>query len=603
MIKVTRRAGFSLFFMLPFSGTAAARMARRNNNADNLTPTAGEGRISGALGKPQATLSALRAANIADRVFLYDAALWTWTLGDYTGQMEDGSIVKADGAPLSAGAWVRQPAEGVTYKAAARGARVRPISSKLDETALSVMDFMTPAQANSVRQRQSTMDCTDAINTAFVHAQNTGRTVYFPDGVYLVGNLIFGTQSDTGGSSTPLGLQGQSKIGTVLRAKPGLTGTLLKSRSCAGVTFSDFTIETIGTSAQAWDCAWKAGAGPSTQNVIQNILVTGGTAPLHVDWNDLNDTYPTGVTVRVDDPTARSCGISAVQSGGLSAMHGCIWSGCYLRFGAQNGKLDTCWGHGIEFATGCLNYVEISACYIYANSTHGALLWSQSFSSYQSIRALTCTATQFITLVSNVPVYFNVNAYSTMRFTGCQWIGPTSRLLGKTSRTDSYSNVLVRIDGGAHTGHLILQDIPGFDIECEGFMNDSTGRMVTKTRSGTFIPVVRGGSGREKYAGGREIYGRYHRQGNLVFFKLRLQWSRYSGPLEKDSLQITGFPLEVEPLGASSVSIEYWGGSHTGQIRPTFSDGIVNFFSIDGSPVASSPDGDIILSGFYSVKA
>jgi hypothetical protein len=274
-----------------------------------------------------------------------------------------------------------------------------------------------------------------------------------------------------------------------------------------------------------------------------------------------------------------------------------------LRFGAQNGKIDTCWGHGIEFATGCLNYIEISACYIYANSTHGALLWSQSFASYQSIRALTCTATQFITLVSAVPAYFNINAYSAIRFIGCQWIGSTGNMFGKDCRTDSYSKVLVKIDGGAHTGNLILQDSSGFDIECEGFMNDSTGRMVTKTRSGIFTPIVRGGSRRVKYIGGREIYGRYHRQGNIIFFKLRIQWSRYTELVKTEPLQITGFPLEVDSLGASSVSIEYWGGNHPGEIRPTFSDGVVNLFSVDGSPVAMSSNGDIILSGFYSIKA
>lgn len=602
MTKITRRAGFSFLFMLPFSGVAASKMARRDSEDAPPTPSEAASRI---IANTQTSLASLRAAAITERVFLYDGTLWTWVNGDYTDLVDDNSVVKADGTSLATGAWVRQPAQGVTYRAAARAARARSVSNKLDETALSVMDFMTPTQENSVRQRLATVECTDAINAAFAHAQATGRTVYFPDGVYLVGNLIFGSQSETGGSATPLGLQGQSKIGTILRAKPGLTGTLLKSRSCAGVTFADFTIETTGTAAQAWDCAWRGGAGPSTQNIIKNILVTGGTAPLHVDWNDLNDTYPTGVTVRVADPAAKSCGISAVQSGGLNFMQGCIWSGCYLRFGAQNGKLDACWGHGIAFAMGCLNHVEISAGYIYSNPTHGSVLWSESKDAYQSVRALICTATQFITEVAPVQAYFDLSAYSMIKFTGCQWIGPTGPLLGSKSRSDSYANVLVKIEGGTHTGHLVLNDIPGFEIECEAFMNDATGRMVTKNRSGVFTPVIRGnGSKPNAYTTGSTTYGRYHRRGNIVVFKLRIQWSAHMAAGSRAHLQVGGLPLDYDVDGVDSVSLEYSGSTFTGlNIRPTLSGGVIAFYSADGDPVIIPAIGDIILSGTYSVRA
>lgn len=498
-----------------------------------------------------------------------------------------------------------QAAPSSTYTAAGPNAHRRLVSEKLDEFALSVMDFMTPDQAAAVRRRDGSVDCTDALNRAFEQARITGRTVYMPDGIYTVGNLIFGSQSVTGQSSSPMGLYGQSKIGTILRAQPGLTGTLLKSWSLAGVTFCDFTIETTGSAAQAWDCAWKAGAGPSTQNVIRNILVSGGSAKLHVDWNDLNDTYPTDVTVRVQDARATSCGISAVQSGGLAMLRGCIWSGCYLRFGAQNGKIDGCWGHGIEFAAGCLNHVEISAGYIYANPSHDGVLWSQSSNVQQSVRALICTATQFITVDSSVSAYFHLNACSMLKFSGCQWLGAAPRLLGSRCRSDSYATVLVKIEGGTHSGTLSVENVPGFDVECEGFVNDVTGRMVTKNRSGSFMPMIRGsGSKPGTYTKAPESYGRYVRSGNLVDFKLRISWSRHSAAGPRIQPLVTGLPLEPDAGGIDTVILEYAGGTFPGQmIRATLSGGTIAFFTMDGAPVALPPEGDLILSGRYSVKA
>ncbi len=497
-------------------------------------------------------------------------------------------------------------ADGATFRSAGMGAQRRRIADKLGELALSVMDFMTPQQAESVRARRGDVDVTDAINAAFEAATQAGRTVFMPDGLYIVGNLRFGTQGIKAASAAPLGLLGQSKLGTILRARPGLTGTLLDSRSLTGVIFSNFSIETIDTAALAWDCQWTPGVGPSTQNIIQNIMVTGGRAPVHVNLDNLNDTYPTGVTVRVNEGTMASCGISMVQSGGLSLLRECIWSNCYLRFGAQNGKIDGCWGHGIEFAAGCVNHVEISASYIYSNVSRGSVLWSQSYELFQSVRALVCTASQFITQSRPVPAYFDLNAYSILKFSGCQWIGPTAPLLGKRSRRDSYANVQVRIEGGTHTGHLVLNDVPGFEIECEAFVNDATGRAVTKDRSGTFAPVIQGsGSKPGAYRYGSGSYGRYQRRGNAVRFKLRIQWSGHSAATGANvHTQVTGLPLDYDSEGVDSVTLEYAGATFAGlNIRPTLSGGVIAFYTADGAPVTLPVAGDLILSGSYAVKA
>lgn len=86
------------------------------------------------------TLALLKAASITDKTSLYDGSLWTWTLGNYTGQADDVNIVKADSTALSTGAWVRQSSDKLTFKSARAGARVRNARDKMSDI-VSALDF------------------------------------------------------------------------------------------------------------------------------------------------------------------------------------------------------------------------------------------------------------------------------------------------------------------------------------------------------------------------------------------------------------------------------------------------------------------------------
>ena len=55
------------------------------------------------------TLASLKAASITDRKSDFDRSTWYWTTGNFTGKADDVTIVKADSAALSVGAWVRAP--------------------------------------------------------------------------------------------------------------------------------------------------------------------------------------------------------------------------------------------------------------------------------------------------------------------------------------------------------------------------------------------------------------------------------------------------------------------------------------------------------------
>lgn len=56
---------------------------------------------------------------------------FNWTLGNYTGQADDVNIIKADSTALSVGAWVRQKAEGVSFRLPGAGTSPATVASKL----------------------------------------------------------------------------------------------------------------------------------------------------------------------------------------------------------------------------------------------------------------------------------------------------------------------------------------------------------------------------------------------------------------------------------------------------------------------------------------
>ncbi len=501
----------------------------------------------------------------------------------------------------------------VGYKAPNANTLVRTVAAKLGDGPVSVMDYMTPAMIVDVRKGDGipTIDCAPAFNAAIMAAQNSGRTVYVPDGYYGIGTTIyFGVQNTAGQSNAPPGFIGQSKAGTTLKALPTLTGALLQSWSLAGTTFAHFHLNTEGSVAQAWDCRWRPNdpnrSGPSTQCTFFDILVSGtGTLAQRpnqfpvtpcVNMDDMNDSYPTNMTVRVNDPTHKGCSWSFVGSGGLMAMAGCIWTGGYLRWGAQNGHMDHCWGQGIEFAKGCLNTTVITAGYPYDNNTRKAVYWSESYESYQSIKSLTLVGGQIGTLNAD-SCYFDLNLYSKVKVIGSEFIGPAKTLLGPNTRTDSFANVLFEIDGGKHTGSLILNDVGGVISTASNFINDADGYAVTKDWRGTFTPVILGGSTASATLPA-STYGRWFRQGNRVDFKIRVAWSSHAG--SGSPARITGLPHRVDPASVDSVSIEYLGNTFPANSSATIAGNAITFYQ-DGGTFNVPAIGDVIISGHYTV--
>lgn len=308
------------------------------------------------------------------------------------------------------------------------------------------------------------------INRAFIDAAERQTGVYVPAGTYLVGALLFGTQNVTGGQSgAPQGLYGDGWT-TSFKAKPGFTGTVLQAWSTAGMEFSDFQVDGSDTAARCIDTDWKLGIGPSVQNRYTRVRVLGATGTV---WSaiDNNDCVFDQVVSLAAGPD--KCALDFVAPGGLGWLRDCIWNTGYLRFGVQNGAISNSWGAGIMFAQSCLNYVALNGCYLYGNSHLGGVLKSESFANFQSVHALKCTATQFIS--NGTTSYFNLNAYSVLDFDSCQWVGTATNMFGVNCRKDSYAKVKVLFRGGSLPDFLAVNQPAGFIIEQDGLIDENTG--------------------------------------------------------------------------------------------------------------------------------
>lgn len=496
-------------------------------------------------------------------------------------------------------------------------AELRRLKSKLLDNAVSVMDFMSPAEIADARSGVPALDVTHAFQTAFDRARERFRTVFIPDGKYLVGNLKFGTQNTLGQSISPIGLIGESKAGAILKALPGLSGTLLQSWSLSGITMRDFGIDTSGSTAVAWDCRWRPNdpnrAGPSTQCVIRDLLINvhdnftdGVTA--HVNFDDMNDTYPQGVTVRANDgiTSYTNCFISMVQSGGLSILRDSYWPGGFLRFGCQVGAIESSWGHGVEFADGCLNHVTYSNGYPYGNPNRKTVFWSKSKVANTGMKGLKIITTEMNSAVPSAGItsYFDLNLFGMLEIENSEFIGLAPNLFAAGMRGDGESPALCKIEGGTHIGLMSFADCPNgsrIEVECEGFRNSATGQMVTKNRGGTFEPIIRGATTIGTYARGNATYAKLVRTNNIANFKLRIDWTAHTAPGTESAI-VTGFPLERDLEGIEGATLEFSDPSFAGA-RASFSGNQISFYKPDNSLVMLPASGSVIISGFYSVKA
>lgn len=101
------------------------------------------------------TLLDFKASPVAEGTafLVQDAAVrdgvFFWTLGNFTGLADDYNIIKADSTALSAGAWVRQTAESVSFRQSGAGAVIRRAQDAMEGRFVSVLDFYQTGDGNN----------------------------------------------------------------------------------------------------------------------------------------------------------------------------------------------------------------------------------------------------------------------------------------------------------------------------------------------------------------------------------------------------------------------------------------------------------------------
>lgn len=169
-------------------------------------------------GNVAANLAALEIAPTTNTAMYYDGAWFSWTLGNFTAQAaaSPGDYIESDNAPLTTGAWVRQRAAKMQFVQAGTGAVFLSAQSKMRDF-ISVKDFgaiadgdphplserfatLAAAQAYypfvaSLSQQIDWAACQAAVNLFPMIGQDDpvdsltcGGTVYFPRGVYYLGD-------------------------------------------------------------------------------------------------------------------------------------------------------------------------------------------------------------------------------------------------------------------------------------------------------------------------------------------------------------------------------------------------------------------------------
>lgn len=240
----------------------------------------------------RATASLVGVPNIADGRF-------NWTPGDFTGQADDVSIVKADSTALTVGAWVRQQAEGIAY---GRSNILLPLDQSIPRT----LAYMAGVDQFTTSSQQSKLE------NAFADAAGDGlKLEAHPDANYRHdGPLPIGTSFDGKGAAftalsdgfNSLTLSGDGVVFRNFRHRGGASQRAPNGdnryNGLTGVGLSNFYIENVAIGS-----AGVNGSGVELGFASAGALFTGCTDGVVIGLRTANSKadaiHNTGGTSRV----------------------------------------------------------------------------------------------------------------------------------------------------------------------------------------------------------------------------------------------------------------------------------------------------------------
>lgn len=443
-------------------------------------------------------------------------------------------------------------------------------------------------------------DDTAAWNAVAEFARINNKVLYMPAGVYVGTQFVYGTQSVVGQSSAPLGIVGEG-WGTLFLSKSGSTVTLLAAKGIGGSLWRGFQLDGNGNNITLVDTSYGVVA-PSLHNKFEyiragNSVLSSANGSL---WNATNnndcDFYHI-VVVGSNPSVADQICLNLTASGGSNNLNDVYCANGYLKLGVQNGKITGGWVFGIMFAAGAVNNVNIVGTQFFENFTLKTHLVSESFSSFQSVGALTLQACWFIA-TGIVTKIADLNVYSRVLFDGCNIPASAAvNLLGPNTRSDSFAPVLVQLNGGQSSSSLTLNDVGSVIVEARQFNNTTTGHNFDKNWAGTSNLSVAGAT-----TAGTATYSSrvcsYIRQGNIVHYAARLTWTTATGT---GQLLITGFPFTNSIEGIASFG--YTGTTFITGVYARIAGSQLSIFNVTGTAVAVPAAGDIIITGSYVAVA
>jgi hypothetical protein len=213
-------------------------------------------------------------------------------------------------------------------------------------------------------------DDTVAMNNAFLVGSAAGCQVVMPAGGTVVTNLLFGTNSVIGQSSSyPPGLRGQG-IQTVIRAKAGSSGTVLAAKGLVGAFFRDFVVDATFNQNVCIDTSWPGTSGPSAQNTYENVITQNFNQN---GWLAINDNQSTWKDVSARQ--AASIGLSGFRcegAGGSIFLDNVSVGNSWLSITAQSALIRGGFSYGVRFneSQNSSNFISFSGgTQIYINSS------------------------------------------------------------------------------------------------------------------------------------------------------------------------------------------------------------------------------------------
>lgn len=285
--------------------------------------------VAGPAAAFRSTLAALKAASISDGQSTYDGGIWFWTSGNYVGQADDKTIVKADGVSLLTGAWVR------ALDPTAR----TPETYGNDTTALQrAINAASAAGVPLVLTAASvyTVTATLSVPATGVTIQGNGATITALSGAALVGGILRGVNaSNVRIENVVFDANGDANGADYCVWLTGGTGHLLDKNTFrnsrqAGVWMDEAAGVVSRSTSENCGRATSVGGGTATNNhgIMATSTTVAGLRNLKTVGNIVRNAWRKGITLYQADPgvvdgveisgnTATGCGSGGIYTGVL----------------------------------------------------------------------------------------------------------------------------------------------------------------------------------------------------------------------------------------------------------------------------------------------